>query len=178
MFNRQPFNLGKFNVPVTGGLTWSANAVITMASSPVNAVLSISGQTVQANMVLSQVSNGNVMVSATAVPALVKMLSTASMAIEIFAQGQADISFGTSSTSVVAGESVITLQGINIRPGDELIINTCDMTVTVNGQNAMQYFTVDSDFFSLLQGFNDVIYKDNAVSRDIFLDVIWKDRWI
>ena len=84
----------------------------------------------------------------------------------------------TEANQVLAGESVITLEGITLKPGDELIINTCDMTVTINGQNAMEYFSNDSDFFTLLNGLNTLIYNDSNSSRNISFDVIWKDRWL
>ena len=63
-------------------------------------------------------------------------------------------------------------------PGDELVINTCDLTVTLNGLNAMEYFAADSEFITLLNGKNIIEYNDESGTRNISFDIIWKDRWL
>jgi hypothetical protein len=65
-----------------------------------------------------------------------------------------------------------------LRPGDELVINTCDLTVTLNGENAMEYFAADAEFITLLNGGNTIEYNDESGAREISFDIIWKDRWL
>jgi len=90
----------------------------------------------------------------------------------------------TSADTIIQGEAVINLRDdqtntwLILAPGDELIINTDEMTVTVNGQNGMRYFSMDSDFFKLLSGENKIVYSDGSSSRDVLVDIIWKDRWL
>ncbi|HHX12154.1 MAG TPA: hypothetical protein GX731_04975, partial [Clostridiales bacterium] len=90
----------------------------------------------------------------------------------------ANMVMGSSARQSLGGESLINLTNLGLKPNDTLIINTCDMTVTVNGQNAMSSFGDESEFISLLNGLNTMIYNDNAISRKISFDVIWKDRWL
>jgi len=78
----------------------------------------------------------------------------------------------------ISGESFINLLGIVLKPGDELIINTTDMTITLNGENAMEYFSSDSDFFNLLTGSNEIVYNDANTSRTASVNATWKDRWL
>lgn len=82
------------------------------------------------------------------------------------------------ANQVISGESIIVLEGVALAPGDELIIDTEKMTVTINGINGMKHFSVDSEFFTLLNGDNVVIYSDNQTVRDVNIDIIWKDRWL
>lgn len=75
------------------------------------------------------------------------------------------------------GEEFIALENIVLRPGEELVINTCDLTATINGENAISSLTVGSDFFDFLAGENDVIISGGN-SRGMTVDVYWKDRWL
>lgn len=83
----------------------------------------------------------------------------------------------------LSGEEYIELvdhQGkpLVLEPSDELLIDTCNMTVTVNGVNGMKYFSDNSRFFLLNQGINDIIYTDASNKRTVEIDVLWKDRWL
>ena len=78
----------------------------------------------------------------------------------------------------ISGEQVMRFEGLVLKPGDELVINTCDMTVTLNGQNAMEFFSADSEFITLLNGENILEYNDESDERNISFDIIWKDRWL
>lgn len=83
------------------------------------------------------------------------------------------------ASQLVSGEAIIELEGINLEPGDEIVIDTDKMTVTLNGTNAMKYVSDDSDTdLTLLNGVNTIIYSDNAGSRAVNIDIIWKDRWL
>ena len=75
------------------------------------------------------------------------------------------------------GTKQLELQNINLHVGDEVIINTDDMTVTVNGQNAVSFLSNDSDFFKLKPGENFVSISGSAGAvADAY--IIWKDRWL
>ena len=47
------------------------------------------------------------------------------------------------------GTKELEFENIELKAGDEVIINTDDMTVTINGQNATVFLSADSDFFKL-----------------------------
>lgn len=177
MFNRQPFNRGKFNVSTTQSIGNSGIGLMIMKSNPISSTKIISAKGIS-NLIMSQDNIGTT----------VKYdKGTSSMALDSKVEGTkvyivtSDISsmmLNTEANQSLAGESIITLEGISLKPGDELIINTCDMTVTINGQNAMEYFSNDSEFFTLLNGINALVYSDSNSSRNISFDVIWKDRWL
>ena len=99
--------------------------------------------------------------------------------VKIFNIGQlkSDIDFNSEAIGSNIGEEFIALEGIVLRPGEELVINTCDLTATINGENAISSLTVGSDFFDFLSGDNDVIISGEN-SRGMTVDVYWKDRWL
>lgn len=78
----------------------------------------------------------------------------------------------------LGAEKYIILENMSLKPGDELIIDTCKMLITINGKNSMKYLTADSEFFSLLPGDNEIQYYDESNERNIMVDITWKDRWL
>lgn len=178
MFNRQPFNRGKFNVQSGGSITVSGIASLKLSSNLVVSNTIISTPFTSSKMILSS----NATINAVKYASFIGNIKTGANAngVKVFsvsAEPQA-IKITTSAIQSVSGEAIINLKDVVLKPGEELIINTCDMTVTINGQNAMQYFAVESDFFNLLSGDNTLIYSDKSANRNINFDVIWKDRWL
>jgi len=176
--NRQPFNRSAFNrssststSSATGlsqfNLKGSAVANRTISVSESRAQLIARGSLAPT---LGKFDSGNVALKLTALGDGVKALSVDA--------GIAEVALTASAQQAVQGEAVIALEGLTLAVGDELIINTIDMTVTVNGQNGMKYFSPYSEFFALLNGANTLIYSDTVAARKINFDVIWKDRWL
>lgn len=177
MFNRQPYNRGKFNTPSTSSV--GANGI---------GLMILNGGPVQGSRLIS--ANGlAILYMKHDVDATINKNDIGNTALTLngFSNGtkrfmvSSDISslvLGTEANQMLSGEAVINLEGIILKPGEELVINTCDMTITINGQNAMEYFSDDSEFFNLLSGLNTLIYSDSNSSRNLSFDVIWKDRWL
>lgn len=90
----------------------------------------------------------------------------------------ASLELSNRAAIALSGESSLTLTGLILKPGDELLIDTGEMTVLLNGQNAMKYFEKDSEFIEFLHGINDIVYSDKSSSRKVAIDVLWKDRWL
>lgn len=88
-----------------------------------------------------------------------------------------DVEIMADALGSTLGEEFIVLEGIVLRPGEEMVINTCDLTATINGENAISSLTVGSDFFDFLSGDNDVIISGEN-SQGMTVDVYWKDRWL
>lgn len=177
MFNRQPYNRGKFNVPSTQAVGNSGIALMVMGANPISAsrIISAIGS---ASMQLDDVTVGTNIKYNNGITGLVMDSHADGTKTFVASSDVSTLVMGTQASQVLSGEEVIVLEGLTLKPGDELIINTCDMTVTLNGQNAMQYFSNDSSFFTLLSGLNTVEYNDGSASRNIMFDIIWKDRWL
>lgn len=67
----------------------------------------------------------------------------------------------------------IKLDGLTLVAGDELIIDTDNMTVTLNGVNVIQYVTDDSTFFPI-HAEDQIEISGNGQAAFV---VQWKDRW-
>lgn len=177
--NRRPFNRSAFNRQGTAETVGNSGiALLKLSAIPVFANRDINSLLTSATLVLdSGISGTNVKYGATT--AAIKLSATGQQTKVIVAMaGISDMVIKTYADQAVQGESVIDLEGLILRPGDELIINTCDMTVMLNGQNGTQYFSPDSEFFALLSGDNEIIYSDGNTTRNVTLDIIWKDRWL
>jgi len=72
----------------------------------------------------------------------------------------------------------ISLPGLVLRPSSELIIDTDQMTVMLDGVNVTRYFSPDSEFFKLRPGNNLLIYEDGVQNRDVQYIILWKDLWL
>lgn len=59
--------------------------------------------------------------------------------------------------------------------GDELIIDTEHMTVTLNGANIIDRVSDDSAFFKLQPG-RERYYRRGRHDADV--KILWKDRWL
>lgn len=177
MFNRQPYNRGKFNVPSTQTVGNSGIALMVMSVNAVtaNRMISAIGS---ANMHLNEASDGTNVKYNNGAAGLIMGSYADGTKTFVASSDVSTLVMDTQASQVLSGEEVIVLEGLTLKPGDELVINTCDMTVTLNGQNAMQYFSNDSDFFTLLSGLNTIEYNDGSANRDIAFDIIWKDRWL
>lgn len=173
----RPFNRSAFNRPAkTSSSTTGLSLIKFSGSLNLNRTVSI------------PVSQSGIKISANLVPTVgksisgkseIRLLSLANATKVLDAGvGLSTIVLSASVVQSVQGEAVIALEGLSLEPGDELIINTIELTVMVNGQNGAQYFSADSEFFTLLNGVNTIIYSDTEISRTINLDVIWKDRWL
>lgn len=73
------------------------------------------------------------------------------------------------------GQEVMTVAGVNMLPGDELIIDTEHMTVTLNGVNIVDKVSDASVFFKLKDGINDIIVEGGTTAD---IKILWKDRWL
>lgn len=61
-------------------------------------------------------------------------------------------------------------------PGDRIVIDSNTLTVTINGQNALQQTT--GDFFDLALGANKITYTDTSGSRNVILRITHRDKFV
>lgn len=177
MFNRQPYNRGKFNVPSTAISSNSGIASLRLRAVLVSAqqVISASGQ---ASMKLNGLSDGTIVRYAAGFCLFTLGSYADGTKVFIVEAEDAALVMLTQATPQLSGEQVMRFEDLVLRPGDELVINTCDLTVTLNGENAMEFFAADSEFITLLNGENTIEYNDESESREISFNIIWKDRWL
>lgn len=88
-----------------------------------------------------------------------------------------DVVFDASAMASMLGEEYIELVGVTLRPGEQLEIDTCALTATINGQNVMHLLSNDGDFFDFFPGAN-VIEIEATGAGAVAVDTFWKDKWL
>lgn len=199
MFNRQAFNRGKFNRNsgnVNVVLLHGDCDIVLAADGRLNATMPLSGQ---ADIVLATDGPMNMAAAFDGMADIVLAAdATVTRArpfdgvadIVIFADGQLVRAKHLSGASVIAlgmssagfntfGYETISLTrpGFIFRPGDEIIIDMENMTVTMNGQNIMRFVDRESEFFEFNPGNNEVTFETTTAAGRVDMRVLWKDRW-
>lgn len=64
----------------------------------------------------------------------------------------------------------------DIVPGDRLVIDTRNLTVTLNGENALHL--LGGDFFDLVLGINKITYTDASENRNVLMRVTHRDKFV
>lgn len=88
-----------------------------------------------------------------------------------------DVVFDASGVASMLGEEYIELNGITLRPGEQLEIDTCALTATINGQNVMHLLSRDGDFFDFFPGANEIEIIASGAGA-VAVDTFWKDKWL
>ncbi|WP_071126228.1 phage distal tail protein [Peptoniphilus lacydonensis] len=178
-YNTGKFNIGKFNIKSNNNITLTANSEINYFTKVEDILIQKELGKVGATI--------DYEASATSILEI-KLKETAELAINFDASAVAtsiiliedlnsEITFEAEGIGSLLGEEYIEIKGFVLRPGQEIEINTCDLTATINGENAIHLLTEEGDFFDFLPGENDI--KIDAVGAgSVSIDTYWKDRWL
>lgn len=94
----------------------------------------------------------------------------------VFFSADATAEANASGTGVSTyGQEVLTIEGVNMVAGDELVIDTEHMTITLNGANIVDRVSDASVFFKLMSGVNDITIEGGTTAD---IRILWKDRWL
>lgn len=74
-------------------------------------------------------------------------------------------------------ENVLELNGINLRPGEEVTIDTDLLSVFFGYTEDVSSVTTDSVFFEISPGENDIVIDTNT-GEMMMVTVIWQNRWL
>ena len=153
MYNRTPYNKTTYNRTTSIVFEWLATA---NAETDTSATLKI-----------IRYLDGSAEAVATASGVFVRVLLPSALAEAVATASGTGVSTYGSVTMVI--------EGVNMVAGDELIIDTEHMTVTLNGANIIDRVSDDSAFFKLQPGENDIIVEGGTTAD---VKILWKDRWL
>lgn len=180
MLNTQKFNIGKFNI-IQGAGTEKASATFIANSgmSAAPAVFYASSARIAAEGALNVEEYARIkQFSAYEIAAESEIGSNYYKRVPFLPLQIDAISSMTAQTASVFGVDILSLPQIVLKPGQELIINTDDMTVTIDGENAIDLLSDDSVFFFLAQGEDIITYSDSSGGRKINFKILYKNRWL
>lgn len=168
LFNRLSFNRQYTNFL---DLSFSGHGESSMAAKPTMDFTSIFRADGEGTMSLTLIVD--ILIS------LARLDGTGTLALEVIREkfieaimhGEGTFSINVSRYRV--DEIILTGE---FKPGDQLIIDARNLTVRLNGQNALHM--LQGDFFELNVGKNVIRYSDDQTSRDIRIRVTHHDRYV
>ena len=179
MDNTQKFNLAKFNI-ISGGSIASSAVCTAKTESSCNPVVTYRGSGEASVKTADEIKQPALIIPVYPEPASAFTTSKADFInrIAVHPEPASVITGSVAKSAEIYGIEYISLTNLVLKPGQELIIDTDDMTATIDGQNAIHLLSDDSVFFFLAQGEDIITYADNGTSRSINLKVMRKDRWL
>jgi len=200
MFNRQLFNRGRFSRPLNSAnsivFTGTVDLGVEAEAEKINVTLAFNGH---ADITLELAGQMNYAVSFDG-NADLQLNTDGNLIRARNFEGHTDIAMTADGNlirgRVFHGNALITLTlastegfntfryehvhlpGLLVRPGDELIIDMENMTVTLNGQNVMRFLHRNSEFFTLNPGNNEITYESTVTNGRVDMRVLWKDAWL
>lgn len=172
MFNRTPYNRAPYNRKARFVFEWAATANVESGSG--GAVLVI--------RYLSGAAEAETGSSGVVVRVLLLRRGGGRYGVHrrlypypLFAAETEAITTASGASLSTYGQEVLTVAGVNMVAGDELIIDTEHMTVTLNGVNIVDRVSDASVFFKLMSGVNDLIVEGGTTAD---IKILWKDRWL
>jgi len=201
VFNRQPFNRGRFNRSIDNAnsvlLYGDIDIALGLQADKMNAARGYKGDaeiklTSSGKMNYSAKLKGNIDLGLEAESSFIRSrnfngdieitVNTKGNIIRArHLQGKAIIALSVTSEgfNTFRYETIsLTRPGFLFRPGDELIIDMEAMTVTQNGQNVMLFVDRESDFFLFNPGNNEVTYTSTVQAGRVDIRILWKDAFL
>lgn len=173
------YNLGKFNIKDSAETSVSASAEINLLSTcksvKVEKLVKV-GRAIE--IYIDSLAFGYAEIKSSKALASFDIDSNALASNLVFSdRGFSDIEILSKAIAALLGEAYLELNNINLKPGEEVEIDTCNLTVTKNGENALHLMSSDGDFFDFLIGENGVdIVAEGA--GNIQVDAYWRDKWL
>lgn len=172
------FNVGKFNVKNSEIASVNANSDLVLGSNLSKFLVDKYISEAEVSIELDAKANLYIRIMGIESNADMEMESKALSSNLVYAsEATGDMSIDAYGVGSLLGEDYVEIKGLVLKPGQEVEIDMCNLTVTVNGENAMHLMSTDGDFFDFLIGDNDI--EIEAVGANgVQIDTYWKDKWL
>ena len=172
------FNLGKFNVSSESASSITGYTEFGFESSVKSVVVEKHIEVSQSNINYESIATAIAEKFGVTDETNIDFDTTLFGSVFVFSEnGTSDVTFESAAIGSLLGEEYVELSGFVLLPGQEIEINLCDLTATVDGENAIHLLSNDGDFFELMPGLNDIEIQTNAGTY-YQVDTFWKDRWL
>lgn len=173
MYNRAPYNKTAFNRTTSIVFEWLATANAETDTSAALKVIRYLGGSVEA---ITSAAGMFVRILLPSALAEAEAGSTGDYIRTLFFSALAEAVASAIGAGVSTyGSVTMVIEGVNMVAGDELVIDTEHMTVTLNGANIIDRVSDESTFFKLQPGENDIIVEGGTTAD---VKILWKDRWL
>lgn len=171
-FNRSPFNRSgeastelSGRVQVTYGVTAKGYTSPVLLSGSAGRVYGVSVAAVQTDIPFSGSTGQIYAVKGTPIMDIV------------YGVAQIDTFYTASGSLRLDDSQSFSLDGLNLAPGDTVIIDTDSLDVLVNGVNNIDVFQQGGVFFQLKPGNNVIEVYSDQESNPLSLTVVYQGRW-
>ncbi len=172
------FNVGKFNVKNSEIASVNGNSNLVLESKISKFLVDKYISKAEASIELG--SKANLYIRITGIESNVDMeMNSKALSSNLVYASEAigDLTIDAYGVGSLLGEDYVEIAGLVLKPGQEVEIDMCNLTVTVNGENAMHLMSTDGDLFDFLIGDNDI--EIEAVGANgVQIDTYWKDKWL
>lgn len=172
------FNVGKFNVKNSEIASVNANSDLVLGSNLSKFLVDKYISEAEVSIELDAKANFYIKIMGVKSNADMEINSRALSTNLMYAsEATGDMSIDAFGVGSLLGEDYVEIKGLVLKPGQEVEIDMCNLTVTVNGENAMHLMSTDGDFFDFLIGDNDI--EIEAIGANgVQIDTYWKDKWL
>ncbi len=180
-FNKGQFNKSSFNKSAQNSYIYSISKTLGVSSQGNSNVICNVYENISHDIKIQSSGNSNVLVNmfCSGVENIkINANAKENVLINMYDSIGKNIKVFSNASSQVTREEEIYLPDLVLRAGQELIINTCDLTIAVDGQNVINYLDNSSVFFELVPNDNTIIYEDSSGSRNVEIDIIFKDKYV
>lgn len=172
------FNVGKFNVKNSEVSSVNANGYLALNTNVSSILIDKYIGKTQSNIEVDANAKAYVSIMGISANAEVEIYSKAWAANLVYGGDLGgEMAIDSYAVGSLLGEDYVEITGLSLKPGQEVEIDMCNLTVTVNGENAMHLMSTDGDFFDFLVGKNDI--EIEAIGANgVQIDTYWKDKWL
>ena len=172
------FNVGKFNVKNSEIASVNGNSDLVLESNISKFLVDKYISEAEVSIELDAKANFYIKIMGVKSNADMEINSRALSTNLMYAsEATGDMSIDAFGVGSLLGEDYVEIKGLVLKPGQEVEIDMCNLTVTVNGENAMHLMSTDGDFFDFLIGDNDI--EIEAIGANgVQIDTYWKDKWL
>lgn len=181
MYNKSAFNRAPFNRELNGDtvLTATVLSIFSVEIAPIKMQVKLPAVAVASEMSMASKQPGMMMpigaVSIGAESNVVAMLR----ALMPLSPVRMEAVFSVSAGAVRTAESEeMVLEGLNLRPGQTLIIDTDTLEIEVDNEVRVDCWVTGGTFFQFKAGENSLALTDNAEHRNLLVTVLWADRYL
>lgn len=172
------FNVGKFNVKSSEIASVNGNSDLVLESNISKFLVDKYISEAEVSIELDAKANFYIKIMGVKSNADMEINSRALSTNLMYAsEATGDMSIDAFGVGSLLGEDYVEIKGLVLKPGQEVEIDMCNLTVTVNGENAMHLMSTDGDFFDFLIGDNDIEIEAIGATG-VQIDTYWKDKWL
>ena len=181
MYNKSAFNRAPFNRALSSDAVLSATVLsaFSVEIAPMKVQVKLPAVSIAAESSMSAERPGMMMPLGAVVIGAESSIIASLHAMMPLPDTSVGVVFGVAAGAIRTAESEeMVLEGLNLRPGQTLIIDTDTLEIEVDNEVRVDCWVTGGTFFQFKAGENSLAFTDNAQRRNLLVTVLWADRYL